>query len=95
MKIYLLLTTPLAAQSLEKWLETYKSLNITTAHLDHVTHKISSQERVHVDVDVIVLPYLLLILCFTVFQCVLCSIPCMYRQGCCCFQNCSAKRKFG
>ena len=44
---------------------------------------------------VIILPYLFAVLVCVWVQCFMCSLPCLWYKGCCCFKKCSNYKKKG
>ena len=74
----------------------YKDAKITDKNIEEfIETKVATNSIVKVTSDIIFLPYLFALLALTCFQCCCCSVPILWKKGCCCFRNCSNYEKVG
>jgi len=74
----------------------YKKMNLTDKEIeDFVKHNVTDHRMVKITSDIILTNVLFVFFALTLIQCCLCSLPCLWVKGCCCFKTCSYYKKKG
>ena len=81
--------------ALEEALIHYRKADLTEEEIIAFSKKLQDNPFVKHTGDLLILPYLFSLLALVCCQCCICSLPCLWHKGCCCFKKCSNYKRKG